>query len=95
VGRDHPGHNQSAGRIKSTHTLPANPYLKGALGIAAIAASRTSGTYLAAKYRRIAARRGPIKAIVAIQHTMLTTIWNMVTTGTFYTETLTPLAPAA
>ena len=30
-----PGSNESAGRIKSTRTRPGNPYLKGALGIAA------------------------------------------------------------
>ena len=30
-----PGSNESAGRIKSTRTRPGNPYLKGALGVAA------------------------------------------------------------
>src|SRR5665647_3211480 len=45
-----PGANESAGRVKSTHTRPANPYLKGALGVAAMAAARTKGTYLAAKH---------------------------------------------
>src|SRR5665648_919995 len=34
-----PGANESAGRVKSTHTRPANPYLKGALGAAAMAAA--------------------------------------------------------
>ena len=34
-----PGSNESAGRIKSTETRPGNPYLKGALGIAAMSAS--------------------------------------------------------
>lgn len=59
-----PGSNESAGRIKSTHTRPGNPYLKGALGIAAMSAARSKDTYLSAKYRRIASRRGPLKAIV-------------------------------
>jgi transposase len=81
-----PGSNESAGRIKSTHTRPGNPYLKGALGIAAMSAARSNGTYLAAKYRRIAARRGPVKAIVAIEHAMLIAIWNMLTTGTPYRD---------
>ncbi len=61
-----PGANESAGRVKSTHTRPANPYLKGALGVAAMAAARSKGTYLAAKHRRIATRRGPLKAVVAV-----------------------------
>ena len=66
-----PGSNESAGRVKSTHTRPGNPYLKGALGIAAMSAARSKDTYLSAKYRRIAARRGPIKAIVALEHAIL------------------------
>ena len=81
-----PGSNESAGRIKSTHTRPGNPYLKGALGIAAMSAARSHGTYLSVKYRRIAARRGPVKAIVAIEHAMLIAIWNMLTTGAFYDD---------
>lgn len=81
-----PGSNESAGRIKSTKTRPGNPYLKGALGIAALAASRSKDTYLGAKYRRIAARRGPMKAIVAVEHAMLIAIWHMITNGEFYSD---------
>jgi transposase len=44
-----PGSNESAGRIKSTHTRPGNPYLKGALGVAAMSTARTNNTYLATK----------------------------------------------
>src|SRR5680860_239427 len=36
-----PGSNESAGRVKSTKTRPGNPYLKGALGAAAMSAART------------------------------------------------------
>jgi transposase len=81
-----PGSNESAGRIKSTHTRPGNPYLKGALGIAALSAARSNGTYYSAKYRRLAARRGPVKAIVAVEHAMLIAIWNMLNTGTLYSD---------
>ncbi len=81
-----PGSHESAGRIKSTKTRPGNPYLKGALGIAAMSAARGKDTYLAAKYRRIAARRGPIKAIVALEHAMLIAIWHMLTNGVFYED---------
>ena len=45
---------------KSTKTRPGNPDLKAALGTAALSIANSHGTYLAAKYRRIAAR-GPIK----------------------------------
>jgi transposase len=81
-----PGSNESAGRIKSTHTRPGNPYLKGALGIAALSAARSKDTYFAAKFRRIASRRGPMKALVALEHAMLIAIWNMVNTGSYFTD---------
>jgi transposase len=81
-----PGSNESAGRVKSTRTRPGNPYLKGALGIAAMSAARSHDTYYAAKYRRIASRRGPIKAVVAIEHAMLIAVWNMLQTGETYDE---------
>ena len=69
-----PGNNESAGRVKSTATRPGNPYLKAALGAAALSIANSHRTYLAAKYRRIATRRGPMKAIVAIEHAILTAI---------------------
>lgn len=81
-----PGHHESAGRIKSTKTRPGNPYLKAVLGTAAMNAARNNATYLGAHYRRIAARRGKAKAIVAVQHTLLTVIWTMAHTGEYYNE---------
>jgi transposase len=38
-----PGHHESAGRVRSTRVRPGNPYLKGALGMAAFGAARTKG----------------------------------------------------
>jgi transposase len=81
-----PGSNESAGRVKSTKTRPGNPYLQGALGAAAMSIAKSPNTYLDARYRRIASRRGPMKANVAIQHKMLTIIWHMATTGTLYED---------
>jgi transposase len=81
-----PGSNESAGRVKSTQTRPGNPYLKAALGTAALSIAATHGTFLAAKYRRLAARRGGKKALVAIEHTLLTTIWSMGNTGAEYDD---------
>jgi transposase len=81
-----PGSNESAGRIKSAHILPGNKYLKAALGTAALSASRSKDTYPAAKYRRIAARRGPMKAIVALEHSILTAAWHLLAEGECYTE---------
>lgn len=81
-----PGNNESAGRVKSARTRPGNPYLAAALGIFAMVCANHPGTYLHAKYRRIATRRGPTRAIVALEHTILITIWHMGTTGTLYQD---------
>jgi transposase len=81
-----PGSNESAGRVKSTATRPGNPYLKAALGAAALSVANTHGTYLSAKYRRIAARRGPKKALVAVEHAILTAVWTMAHTGALYDD---------
>jgi transposase len=81
-----PGSNESAGRIKSAHIMPGNKYLKAALGTAALSASRSKDTYLSAKYRRIAVRRGPMKAIVAIEHSILTAAWRLLATGECYAD---------
>lgn len=81
-----PGHHESAGRIKSTKTRPGNSYLKGALGTAALAAGRSKDTFLGARYRRLSSRIGKSKAIVATEHTLLVTIWNMAHTGALYDD---------
>ncbi|MGY4103610.1 IS110 family RNA-guided transposase [Nocardia sp. R16R-3T] len=81
-----PGANESAGRVKSTKTREGNRNLKGALGIAALSAARTKDTYFAAKYRRICARRGLMKALVAVERSMLVSAHSMLTTGTFYRD---------
>lgn len=81
-----PGNNESAGKVKSSKSRPGNPYLQGALGAAAMACAQNPRTYYGARYRRIASRRGPKKANVAIQHSMLIAIWHMGTTGTLYAD---------
>lgn len=45
---------------------------------AAWAASRTKGTYLGAKYRRMASRISKKKALIALAHTMLVSIYHMI-----------------
>ncbi len=81
-----PGQNESAGRMKSSHTTHGNRYLKGALGVAAMSASRSKRTFLAARYRRLVTRRGKPRALVAIEHTILTAAWHMLRNGEAYDE---------
>lgn len=51
-----------------------------------MSAASSHDTYLAARYRRVASRRDPIKAVVAVEHTLLIAIWNMLTNGVFYDD---------
>jgi len=44
-------------------------------------------TFFGAKFRRITARRGPMKAIVAVEHAMVTAAWHMLAGGEFYRDT--------
>ena len=81
-----PGANESAGRVKSTKTREGNRNLKGALGIAALSAARSRDTYFAAKYRRICAHRGPMKALVAVERAMVVAAHSMLTNGDFYRD---------
>jgi transposase len=68
-----PGNNESAGKRKSGRTRKANNWLKGALTQAAWGASRTRRSYYRAKHQRIAARRGPKRATIAVAHGLLVT----------------------
>lgn len=81
-----PGNNESAGKKKSTHTGKGNPWLKSALVEAAQAASRTKDKYLSAQYRRLAARRGSKRAIMAVAHSILISVYYMLRDGTSYHE---------
>src|SRR5262249_28203823 len=57
-----PGNDESAGKRRSGRTRKGSPWLRTALVEAAQAAARTKDTYLAAQYRRLAARRGAKRA---------------------------------
>jgi transposase len=81
-----PGKNESAGRNRSGKIRPGNKHLKRALVQAAHAASRTRDNYLAAQFRRLAARRGKKRAAVAVAHSILVIAYHMLHDGTEYRE---------
>jgi len=81
-----PGNDQSAGKRRSGRTRKGSKWLRRALTEAALAASRSKNTYLAAQYRRLKARRGHHRAIVAVAHSILTAAWHMLSTGEVYRE---------
>lgn len=66
-----PGNKPSAGKRLSGRTGKGTPWVRSTLIQAARAAVRTRDSYLAAFYRRLAARRGDKKAIVAVAHKLL------------------------
>lgn len=81
-----PSNNESAGKRKSGRTGHANPWLRSALVEAAWAASRSKHRYLSAQYHRIAPRRGKKRAIMAVAHSILVTIYHMLRNGSSYRE---------
>lgn len=81
-----PGHDESAGKKKSTKTRKGNKKLRSALTEAAKAASRQKDTYLSAQYHRIAARRGKNKAAIAVGHTILSLVHILLTRKQEYVD---------
>lgn len=79
-----PGNDRSAGKRRSGRTRNGSRWLGIALTEAALAATRTKHTYLAAQYQRLRPRRGHKRALGAVKHSMLTAIWHMLTTGELY-----------
>ena len=81
-----PGNHESAGKRRRVSTPPGNQWLRRALIEAARAAVRTGGSYFGAQYRQIAKRRGPNKAAVAVAHSLLDIIWELLTTGEVFED---------
>lgn len=81
-----PGNNESAGKRQSGQTRYGAPWLKRALCQAAWAASHTRTTYFSAQYRRLAARRGKKRAIIAVAHSLLIVIYCMLKQDRTYEE---------
>ena len=72
-----PGNHESAGKRYSGKTRKGNTALRTILTQAAQAAAHTKDTYLAAQYRRLAARRGKKRAIMAVAHSILVMAYYM------------------
>ncbi len=80
-----PGNNESAGKHKPARTRKGNRWLRTALTEAALAgAVRTAKGALAARYRRVMRHRGPKKAVGAVAHAMLVTVYHMLVRQTTY-----------
>ena len=51
-----------------------------------MAAARSNGTHLQAFFKRLAVRRGYLKALVATEHRMLVAVWHMLSNSAVYTD---------
>lgn len=81
-----PRNDESAGKRRSTRLRPGANWLKTTLVQAAWAAVKVKGSYLQALFRRVSARRGAKKAIIAVAASMLTAIWHMLRDGTVWND---------
>ena len=81
-----PGNDQSAGKRRSGRTRKGSKNLNIALKAAAMAATRTNGSYLQALYRRKRTALGHGRAVGAVKHSMICACWHMLATGEIYTD---------
>jgi len=81
-----PGNNESAGKQKSVRTREGNKALRGTLVECARSCVHCKDTYFFSQYSRISVRRGKNKAAVAVAHSMLIIIYNMIKYKTHYKE---------
>lgn len=72
-----PCQRESGGKRLSGRTLHGNQVLKKTLVQAAHGACRVKGSYFHAQYQRLAGRRGKKRAIVAVAHSLLVTIYHV------------------
>jgi transposase len=81
-----PGNRESAGKRLSGRLRHGNRWLRAALLQAAWAAIKVKGSYFGAQFRRIARRRGPKRAVIAVAHSLLTVIYHVLSRGVFYED---------
>jgi transposase len=81
-----PGNNESAGKRRSGKTRKGSPYLRAMLVQAAWAASHTKGTYLSAQFRRLVRRMGKKKSLVAVGHSILVIVYQVLSRRASYQE---------
>ena len=91
-----PGNRESGGKRYSSKTGRGSRWIRTALMQAAHAAVKVKDSHLAAVYRRLAARRGKQRALMAVAHRLLVAIYHMLKERVPYREigTLPPSEPA-
>jgi transposase len=86
-----PSNNQSAGKRRSSSIGPGNNWLRTVLVQAAWSAVKVIGSRYARIYQSIVIRGGKKRAIIAVAHALLKTIYTMLREGTYYQEETRPV----
>ena len=81
-----PGNAESGGRRLSGRTRKGNRWLRQVLVESAHVAAKTKATYLAAQYRRIAARCSKKRALIAVAHSILVIAYRLIERDEAYQE---------
>jgi transposase len=66
-----PGNNESAGKRFSGKTRQGSPWLRRMICQCAWAGARTKNSYFSAQFRRLKAKRGHKRALIAVAHSLL------------------------
>jgi transposase len=80
-----PGNNESAGKRKSGRARKGNPYVRRLLCEFAHAASRTASVFKS-KFQSLIVRRGHKRAIIAVAHKLLRTMFFMIKRDQHYRD---------
>jgi transposase len=81
-----PGNRESGGKQTSGKTCQGNPWLRRTLCEAAWAASRTKNSYFRSLYQRKVRTRGKNRALIAVAHSLLVTVYSFTTVGIPYRD---------
>ncbi len=81
-----PGHHESNGKKKSGKTRKGSKTLRSTLVECAIASSAAKDNYLKAQFKRICSRRGKNRASIAVAHSILVIVYNLLKNETSYQE---------
>lgn len=79
-----PGNNITGGKHRSGRTTKGDTWLRDVLSQCAWAAARTRDTYLSKQFWRLARRIGKKTAAVAVGHSILVSVWHMLTNNVGY-----------
>lgn len=80
-----PGNNRSAGKSRSSHTGPGNRFLTAALVEASWGAVHKEGSAYQRRYRKLL-KKGVQKAVIAVCHALLRTVWSVLKNDRPYVE---------